>query len=79
MRDFRNFLWENGVFVPKDGGAIGDNIQEQVINAEEEHKWTPQEIEIEHQICATKKFNSRGNPNNGQLQATQQAPQEAPQ
>ena len=24
--DFRNFLWENGVFVPKDGGTIRDNI-----------------------------------------------------
>ena len=61
VRDFRNFLRENGVFVPMDGSAIGDNIQEQVINAEEEHKWTPQEIE--HQLCTTKKFNSRWNPN----------------
>jgi len=49
-----------------DGGTIRDNIQEQVINAKEEHKWTPQEIEIEHQIRAIKKFNSQGNPN-GQL------------
>jgi predicted Ser/Thr protein kinase len=24
--DFRNFLWENGVFVPINGGNIGDNI-----------------------------------------------------
>ena len=38
--DFHDFLWENGVFVPKDGGVIGDNIQEQVIDAKEEHKWT---------------------------------------
>ena len=69
VRDFRNFLRENGVFVPINGGNIGDNIQEQILDVKEEHKWTPQEIEIEHQIRATKKFNSRGNPNNGQPQA----------
>ena len=40
VRDFCNFLQENGVFVPKDRGVIGDNIQEQVINVEKEHKWT---------------------------------------
>ena len=40
VQDFRNFLWENGVFVPMDRGAIGDNIQEQVINAKEEHEQT---------------------------------------
>ena len=40
VQDFRNFLWENGVFVPKDGGTIRDNIQEQVIDVKEEHKWT---------------------------------------
>ncbi len=28
VRDFRNFLRENRVFVPIDGSAIGDNIQE---------------------------------------------------
>ena len=45
IQDFRNFLRENGVFVPIDGGGtIGDNIQEQVLDAEEEHEWTPQEI-----------------------------------
>ena len=38
VREFRNFLRENGVFVPMDGGVIGDNIQERVINAKEEHK-----------------------------------------
>ena len=26
VRDFRNFLREYGVFVPMDGGIIGDNI-----------------------------------------------------
>ena len=56
VRDFRDFLRENGVFVPKDGGAIGDNIQEQVIDAKEEHEWTPQEIE--YQLHTMKKFNS---------------------
>ena len=60
------------MFVPINGGNIGNNIQEQILDAKEEHKWTPQEIEIEHQIRATKKLNSRGNPNNGQLQATPQ-------
>ena len=40
MWDFRNFLQENRVFVPKDGGIIGDNIQEQVIDAKEEYEWT---------------------------------------
>ena len=49
------------MFVPIDGGNIGDNIQEHIINAKEEHEWTLQEIE--HQ----KKFNSRGNANNRQL------------
>ena len=57
VRDFRDFLRENGVFVPKDGGTIGDNIQEQVLNAEKEYEWTPQEIE--HQIRSIKKLNSR--------------------
>ena len=52
IRDFQDFLREKGVFVPIDGGNIGDNIQKQVLNAKEEHKWTLQEIE--HQ----KKFNS---------------------
>ena len=32
IQDFHNFLQKNGVFVPKDGGTIKDNIQEQVIN-----------------------------------------------
>ena len=45
IQDFHDFLQENGVFVPKDGGTIKDNIQEQVINAKEKHKWTSQEIE----------------------------------
>ena len=44
VRDFRNFLRENGVFVPIDGGIIRETIQEQVIDAKEEHEWTPQEI-----------------------------------
>ena len=37
VQDFYNFLQENRVFVPKDGGTIRDNIQEQVINIKEEH------------------------------------------
>ena len=41
VQDFRNFLQENGVFVPMDGNGIKDNIQEQVIDAKEEHKQTP--------------------------------------
>ena len=40
VRDFRNFLQENKVFIPKDRGIIRDNIQKQVINIKEEHKWT---------------------------------------
>ena len=40
MWDFCDFLQENGVFVPKDGGVIGDNIQEQVIDVKEEYEWT---------------------------------------
>ena len=70
MRDFRNFLRENGVFVPINGGNIGDNIQKQILDAKEEHKWTPQEIKhqqkIEYQLAYFKKFNSRGNPSNRQ-------------
>ena len=44
------------MFIPINRGAIRDNIQ-QVLNAKEEHEWTPQEIEIEHQIRAIKKLN----------------------
>ena len=55
MQDFYDFLQENGVFVPKDRGAIRDNIQEQVIDAKEKHKQTPQEIE--YQLYTIKKFN----------------------
>ena len=40
VRDFRNFLQENRVFVPMDGGIIRETIQEQVINAKEEYKQT---------------------------------------
>ena len=40
VRDFRNFLQENRVFVPINGGNIGDNIQKQVFDTKEEHKWT---------------------------------------
>ena len=40
IRDFRNFLRENRVFVLIDRNGIRDNIQEQVINAKEEHKQT---------------------------------------
>jgi len=57
VQDFCDFLQENGVFVPKDGGAIRDNIQEQVIDTKEEYKWTPQEIK--YQLHTIKKFNSQ--------------------
>ena len=40
---------------------IGDNIQEQIINAKEEHEWTLQEIK--HQLCTIKKFNLQWNLN----------------
>ena len=56
MRDFHNFLQENGVFVPKNGGTIRDNIQEQVIDTKEEYKQTLQEIK--YQLHTIKKFNS---------------------
>ena len=45
IRDFRNFLQENGVFILIDGGIIGNNIQKLVLDAKEEHKQTLQEIE----------------------------------
>jgi hypothetical protein len=66
VQDFRNFLREYGVFVLKDGGVIGDNIQEQVLDAKEEHEWTPQEIE--HQLRTMRKLNSRWNPSNTPLE-----------
>ena len=44
MRDFYNFLRENRVFIPKNRGAIRNNIQKQVLDVEKEHKWTLQEI-----------------------------------
>ena len=40
VQDFRNFLRKNGVFVPINRGNIGDNIQEYIIDAKEEHKQT---------------------------------------
>ena len=40
IQDFHNFLQENGVFVPINRGNIGNNIQEQILDAKEEHKWT---------------------------------------
>ena len=40
IQDFRNFLQENRVFISINGGNIRDNIQEQILNAKEEHKWT---------------------------------------
>ena len=40
IQDFYNFLQEYGVFIPIDGGVIGDNIQEYIINTKEEHKQT---------------------------------------
>ena len=40
IQDFRDFLQENGVFIPKDRGTIKNNIQKQVIDTKEEHKWT---------------------------------------
>ena len=40
IQDFRDFLWENRVFVFKNRGTIKDNIQEQVLDAKKEHKWT---------------------------------------
>ena len=39
--NFQDFLRENEVFIPINGGNIGDNIQKQVLNAEKEYKWTP--------------------------------------
>ena len=55
VQNFRNFLQENRVFVFKDRGIIRDNIQEQVINAKEEHKQTLQEIE--YHLYIIKKLN----------------------
>jgi hypothetical protein len=49
-----------------DGGVIGNNIQEQVLDTKEEHEWTPQEIE--HQLRTMKKLNSQWNPNNTPLE-----------
>ena len=59
------------MFVPMDRGNIGNNIQEHVIDAKEEHKWTPQEIK--HQ----KKLSLRWNLSNTPLETLQ--PQESPQ
>ena len=40
IQDFHNFLQENRVFIPKNRGVIKNNIQEQVIDVKEKHKWT---------------------------------------
>ena len=55
IQDFRDFLRENKAFVPKNGGTIKDNIQEQVIDAKKEYKQTPQKIK--YQLYTIKKFN----------------------
>ena len=59
VREFRNFIRKNGVFVPMDGRSIGEAIQGDVIDAKEEHEWTLQEIE--HHLRTLKKFNSEWN------------------
>ena len=62
IQDFRNFLQEYRVFVLKDRGVIKDNIQEQVLNAKEEYKWTLQEIK--HQLRTIRKLNLQQNLSN---------------
>ena len=41
------------MFIPINRGTIKDNIQEYIINAKEEYKWTLQEIK--HQLYTIKK------------------------
>src|SRR6266702_1113936 len=72
IREFRNFLREYGVFVPINRGIIRDNIQEHIIDAKEEHEWTPQEIE--HQLRTMKKFNLHWNSNTTPQQEQVQDP-----
>ena len=40
IQDFQDFLQEKGVFIPINGGNIGNNIQKQVLDAKKEHKQT---------------------------------------
>ena len=66
IQDFHNFLQEYKVFVPIDGGVIGNNIQEHVIDTKKEHQWTSQEIK--HQLHTIKKLNSQWNSSSTPLE-----------
>ena len=59
IRELRDFLRRNGVFVPTDGRSIAANIQK-VLDDDNEHQWTPQEVQ--HQIKVYRRLDSRWNP-----------------
>jgi hypothetical protein len=73
IREFRDFLRENGVYVLKDKALIAMNVQA-VLDEEEQHKWTKREIE--HQIRTMRKFNSRWNPDEPESPNEPESPDE---
>src|ERR1019366_5947111 len=44
VRQFRDFLRRNGLYVPKNGTSIGTNIQA-ILDSPEEPQWTQEEIQ----------------------------------
>lgn len=71
VRDFRDYLREYGVFIPKNGERISKNLC-QVINEEKWHEWTTEEVENQ---LATKKFFSFWNPNSREHDRQRPVPQ----
>jgi hypothetical protein len=68
LRDFRDFLRENGCWAPKNGKSVAANLVE-VIQGDKMHEWTAEEIA--DQIRIGKKFNSRWNPANAPKESEQ--------
>jgi hypothetical protein len=62
-RDFRDFLREHGVYLPKDTTKISVNL-ENLVKAEQPPHWTDEEIARQLDMDTTRIWVSRFNPNN---------------
>lgn len=74
IRRLRDYLREHGVYVRK---ALGSKIApslEAVLNDDDFHEWTPEEVQ--HQVTRNKNFFSRFHPNNTSNQSVQQPGQD---
>jgi hypothetical protein len=68
VREFRDFLRRNGLYVPKNGASIRSNIQA-ILDSPEEPEWTQEEIQRQinseprtNQFSNEGSFNSKLNP-----------------